>query len=85
MYRRRNISFVLAEGGHFRILVMVGGRIRVRKEEIGPESHGFHFLPEASYKVAPESKRGGERHHGAEEGEGGLRLSRAEMRANTIP
>ena len=39
------IKFVLAEGGHFRILVMVGGRIRVRKEEIDPESHGFHFSP----------------------------------------
>lgn len=70
MYRRRDISFVLAEGGNFRILVMVSGRIKVKKEEIDPESHGFHFLPEASYKVASESRRGGERDHGAEEGKG---------------
>lgn len=70
MYRRRDISFVLAEGRNFRILVMVSGRIKVKKEEIDPESHGFHFLPEASYKVASESRRGGERDHGAEEGKG---------------
>lgn len=49
---------------------MVSGRIKVKKEEIDPESHGFHFLPEASYKVASESRRGGERDHGAEEGKG---------------
>ena len=48
---------------------MVSGRIKVKKEEIDPESHGFPFLPEASYKVASESRRGGERDHGAEEGE----------------
>lgn len=69
MYRRRDISFVLA-GGNFRILVMVSGRIKVKKEEIDPESHGFRFIPEASYKVASESRRGGERDHGAEEGKG---------------
>ena len=69
MYQRRDISFVWAEGGNFRILVMVSGRIKVKKEEIDPESHGFPFLPEASYKVASESRRGGKRDHGAEEGE----------------
>lgn len=79
------MSFILAKGGNFRILVTVGGRIKVRKEEIDPGSQGFHFLPEASHKVASESRRGGERDHGAEEGSGGLRLGGAEKRANTIP
>ena len=61
---------------------MVGSRIKVRKEEVDPGSHGFHLLPEASHKVASESTRGGERDLGAEEGDGELR---AEGRPNTIP
>ena len=85
MSRRRDVSFILAKGGNFRILVTVGGRIKVRKEETDPGSQGFRFLPEASHKVASESRRGGERDRGAEEGNGGLRLGGAEKRANTVP
>lgn len=79
------MSFILAKGGNFRVSVMVGGRIKVRKEEIDPGSQGFSFLPEASRKAASESSRGGGRDRGAEEGNGGLRLGGAEKRANTIP
>lgn len=85
LYRRRNISFVLAEGGHFRILVMVGGRIRVRKEEIGPESHGFHF-PWSIIQGGPwEQERRRERQLMEQRKAKGDWGSAEPMRANTIP